>query len=153
MRLPIFCFGCLALVGCLAARGQFECAGDDACVLGGRYGRCESSGFCSFGDMTCGGSGYRYADYASPALRGRCVDGPELQADGMAADGMGFESADLSDLAPAFSDSSALGDLPSGSLGDMGDADQAVSCGGTAQPCCPGNVCYGVAVCLAGVCG
>lgn len=65
----------LASTGCHRA---FSCTDDDECDLGGRAGRCEPSGDCSFVDETCS-SGRRYGEHAQRDRAGTCV--PEGNAD------------------------------------------------------------------------
>jgi len=65
----------IATLAALAACGvaPYACIEDDQCVLGGRLGRCEPVGFCSYPDDACP-SGARFSENADAPLAGRCVD-------------------------------------------------------------------------------
>ena len=66
----------LAGFGCDALKTEFTCTGKaNACVDGTRQGTCEPTGFCSFPDPSCTGSGQRYGAYAGRGLGGTCVGG------------------------------------------------------------------------------
>jgi hypothetical protein len=60
-------------VGACASPGAFECEADGQCQDGGRLGRCESSGWCSFPDPSCD-SGHKYGAHAGDGLASSCVD-------------------------------------------------------------------------------
>jgi alpha-tubulin suppressor-like RCC1 family protein len=62
------------LAACTACGSDrvFHCSQDDQCVLDGKAGRCEPSGYCSLPDAACP-DGYRYVDQAPDALAGTCV--------------------------------------------------------------------------------
>ncbi|MBL4687723.1 MAG: hypothetical protein JKY37_24215 [Nannocystaceae bacterium] len=62
----------LALPGCIADRG-FPCSTSEMCVLDGVPGRCESTGWCSYPDVECGGM-HRYELLAGDGVAGICVD-------------------------------------------------------------------------------
>lgn len=61
----------------VAACGEsaFRCESDDACVVEGVAGSCESNGVCAFPDEDCA-SGRRYGQQAPAELAGVCVDDP-----------------------------------------------------------------------------
>jgi hypothetical protein len=62
------------IAGCSGAR-TFHCETDDDCVLGTIPGRCEVTGFCSFGDIRCS-SGSRYGEHAPAGTANECVTPP-----------------------------------------------------------------------------
>jgi hypothetical protein len=62
----------LALVTACSADGVFACEDADDCA-GVSGGVCESTGWCSFPDDTCG-SQRRYGEWAGDGLAGACVD-------------------------------------------------------------------------------
>ncbi len=76
LALAVVCAGLAA--ACLRSP-SYQCSSAAQCASGGVTGRCESNGFCSLPDPSCG-DGYRWAD-GSP-MAGTCVgaggDGPML---------------------------------------------------------------------------
>jgi hypothetical protein len=58
--------------------GAFQCANDSECQ-GAFDGRCESNGFCSFPDESCGIGGRRYGEL-SGALGGKCTNDVPIDA-------------------------------------------------------------------------
>lgn len=66
--------GALGLGACASLDSEFACAGQDAvCVDGLVQGTCEPTGYCSFPDPGCPGSGQRYGTWAGAGLGGTCV--------------------------------------------------------------------------------
>jgi len=62
----------VAIASCTPVE-PFTCGGhDDACDRGGRGGRCEPTGYCTFEDPGCA-SGRRYDDSAGGDLSGACL--------------------------------------------------------------------------------
>ena len=61
----------LCATGCRAT-GVFDCVTDEQCRHGATFGRCESVGYCSFGDTMCT-SGSRFDDNAGAGYAGECV--------------------------------------------------------------------------------
>jgi len=82
-----------AAMGCVSA-GAFECESSEQCSIGEVVGTCQSSGFCSFGDVSCD-SGQRYGEHAPGGLAQACVPvevvgtstGPSLDSEGPASSG------------------------------------------------------------------
>lgn len=60
------------LAGCVADQA-YVCERSVECRRGDQQGVCESTGFCSFDDTTCGDAVRRYGALASPALANTCV--------------------------------------------------------------------------------
>jgi hypothetical protein len=72
---------CAALAAACLRSPSYQCSNASQCASGGVTGRCESNGFCSLPDPSCGTNGYRWGD-GSP-MAGTCVgagngDGPML---------------------------------------------------------------------------
>jgi len=73
--------GTLALLSCKMVGDTYRCTADSQCVLDGEAGRCESSGYCSFPDASCG-SGQRYGQWAPAPVGSSCVAPPLYFYDG-----------------------------------------------------------------------
>jgi hypothetical protein len=69
----------LAATGCLK-NAAYPCNQEADCLRGAEQGVCESTGFCSFADLSCGPDGRRYGDL-SGTFAGECVAG-ETPVDG-----------------------------------------------------------------------
>ncbi len=61
----VLAFGC-------GSRSPYVCNASDQCVLDGKPGVCESTGFCSFTDPSCPG-GRKYDPNAGDGLGGKCI--------------------------------------------------------------------------------
>ncbi len=68
--------GALACASCVQVADVFTCTSDAQCT-GASQGRCETSGNCSFADVTCGSDGFRYDASAGPRA-GICVLADEV---------------------------------------------------------------------------
>src|SRR5262249_50256859 len=93
------------LPGCLR-NPSYHCDSDQSCTVNGTPGRCESTGFCSFGDATRP-SGNRYGDSAG-GYAGQCAGGQPGGDGGDSIDGSeeacvgtGFEKVCLGASPPA----------------------------------------------------
>ena len=93
----------LLLVGCAQPRAGFQCTTREQCVSSGEQGVCEPTGYCSFVDPACPGSGQRYGRWAADGLAGTCVGqadagqddaGPDAPLDVGPVDAGGPETCD-----------------------------------------------------------
>ena len=81
--------GLLAAGGCSDGPTVFRCAADQDCATPDSSGVCEVTGYCSFPDPSCAGTGRRYGRYSGDGLAGTCAAGSAAcgEAEGSCCDG------------------------------------------------------------------
>lgn len=70
----VFALAVLAAACAPSLPASYHCSSDAQCRFGGQQGRCETSGACSFPDVSCA-SGSRYGQLGPAGIAGACVAG------------------------------------------------------------------------------
>lgn len=135
----------LTASGCLRF-DAYTCEENPQCQRDGNPGVCQISGFCSYPDATCPGTGLRYEGDAGGSLAGQCVSPSLPTSSTESTTSEGGPTSDDSGPDPTSSTTTSAVDPSSSSSG--GDA-----CGGPAQACCEGSVCGTGLQCFADQCG
>ncbi|MCA9651378.1 MAG: hypothetical protein H6712_10395 [Myxococcales bacterium] len=125
----------------------FACQDDTQCDAE-PLGRCELGvGYCSYPDVACLETGYRYEPDAGDGLGGECV------IPGGVGTGSTTTEADTEPVLD--SGESTMGPQTGPDTGETAtdDATTTGDCGGAGQECCTGNECDPGLACSEGVCG
>lgn len=110
-------------------------------------GRCEAVGYCSYPDLACPDTGYRYEQNAGDGLGGQCV-GSDVAGTGSTGPTSGATDPD-SDTSLDSGTATTTPD-PTDSDDDSTTGEQ---CGAGGQACCPGDTCDAGLACNEGLCG
>lgn len=134
-----------ASTACLSFE-PFGCQEDTQCDSQA-MGRCEVVGYCSYPDLGCLDTGYRFEDGAGDGLGGQCV-GPEVAGTGTDGTTTGTTEPDTQ---TSLDSGSTTG--PDPTTGSDDDPTTGNGCGGAGQACCAGDSCDAGLSCSEGLCG
>ncbi|MCH9687413.1 MAG: hypothetical protein K0V04_38620 [Deltaproteobacteria bacterium] len=147
--------GLLAIFGLGAAAsaclnfGSFSCD-DDADCDAEDMGQCEPVGYCSYPDLGCLATGYRYEPNAGDGLGGQCV-GEDVAGSGTDSPNDSETSTDSNTGLDTASETTMNVDPTSDTTDDPGTTGEA--CGAGGQACCMGSTCDAGLACTGGLCG
>jgi len=127
----------------------FGCEEDSQCDTDA-LGRCEPVGYCSYPDLQCPDTGYRFEDNAGDGLGGDCV-GPEVASTGTETSAEGSNTEPVLDTGDTTLDPTTTGPGPDTETDDEGTTTGG-DCGGAGQECCPANSCDAGLACTEGEC-
>ncbi|MEX1367065.1 MAG: hypothetical protein AB1Z98_28315 [Nannocystaceae bacterium] len=138
-------FGAAAAASACLSFSPFGCE-DDAQCDAETAGRCEPVGYCSYPDLGCPETGYRFESSAGDGLGGECV--------AIGGTGSGSSTSD-GDTDPPIDtgDGTETDTGPDPTTGTDDDTTAGGECGGGGQECCPGDTCDPGLACSEGVCG
>ncbi|MCX4246701.1 RCC1 domain-containing protein [Paraliomyxa miuraensis] len=125
----------------------FGCQEDTQCDAQA-MGRCEAVGYCSYPDLACIDTGYRYEDGAGDGLGGQCV-GVEVAG----TDTDGTTTTAMTDPDPETSLDSGSTTMVDPTTGSDDEPTTGDACGGAGQACCAGDGCDAGLSCNDGLCG
>lgn len=130
----------------------YQCDSNEQCDAQ-ELGLCQSVGYCSYPDLACPETGYRYDDDAGDDLGGQCV------APDVAGTDTEPTTTDPTDTDPSLDSGDSTADPTEGPETDT-DADTDTDtdttggeCGGGGEECCEGNTCDTGLTCQEGLCG
>lgn len=142
--------------GCLNF-DPYSCEANTDCVLDGAPGVCQLTGYCSYPDVACVPTGFRYEENAGDGLGGQCVEpimatGSTTTSTSTSGETDEPETGTTTTTTSTSTSGSGTGDTDTDTDTDT-DATTGENCGAAGQTCCEREMCNDGLECYGEVCG